>query len=156
MTTTTFAISTLCLATIGFVAGYALGPIQYRGELERARISEEQAHESLWGARRAKAEHSFQLVRYLDEGNPDKAKAWLNLMVDSWIAETSAHSRMGSWINLDMEPSLDTVFLAKVARHREKHPVTYNDPEYAEWVSNILSTAVQVEKKRNRNTDSEN
>jgi hypothetical protein len=156
MKTTTFAITALALVAAAFAAGYVLGPIRYRGELERAHAAEEQAHQRLWGARRAKAEHSFQLVRYLDEGSPDKTRDWLNLMVDSWISETAAHSRPRPWITPDMQPSSDTAFLARVARHREQHPVTYDDPEHAEWMSNILSTAVQIERQRDGNTEPEN
>ena len=156
MRTKTFATTAVALVAAGFAAGYALGPVRYRGELERARTAAEQAHQRLWGDRRTKAEHSFQLVRYLDEGAPEKTRDWLNLMVDSWISETAAHSRPVPWIRPDMQPCSDTAFLARVARHREQHPVTYDDPEHAEWMSNILSTAVHVEEKGDGNTEPEN
>lgn len=148
MKTTTFAITAAGLVAIGFAGGYALGPVRYRGELERARASEEQANQRLWSSRRADAEHSFRLVRHLDEGSPQKTRDWLNRMVDLWISEEAAHSRAGLWIDPGMEPDVDTELLARVARHRQQYPVTYDDPDHAEWISNILHTALQVERKR--------
>ena len=156
MKTTQFTILSVCLVAVGFAAGYALGPIRYRGELARAKQSSEEAYRQLWGSERGKAEESFRLVQQIDEGDAEKTASWLNQAVDMWIASTSGHAQDGPWISPDMEPCSDTSFLARVARHRATHPVIYADQEHAEWMSNMLSTAVHVEEKRYKETEPEN
>ena len=153
MNITEFTIVSICLVAAGFAAGYALGPIRYSGELARVQQSNEEVQRMLWGSERDKAAEAFYLVQQIHDGNAEKTASMLNQKVDMWIASTSANAQKGPWINPDMEPCSDTSFLARVARHRATHPVTYIDQEHSEWMANILSTAIHVEKKRYKDTE---
>jgi len=148
MKTMSFSVVVLLLLAVGFFTGYVLGPVRYRGDLERAESVVAQMQEDFFRSRRGRAETAFELVKSLDEGRADATRSRLNTEIDFWIVEMSAHARRGPWISSDMSPSPDTAFLARVARHRSQYPVDYEDDEVAASISSILATALLVESER--------
>ncbi|MCP4611065.1 MAG: hypothetical protein GY845_20340 [Planctomycetes bacterium] len=103
------------------------------------------------------ASNTFMVVKMLDENKVDDAKAYLNLTL---YAKIMAVGMLVSECPNDKSKRMATRILARIARHRQEHPVPPRDKQVDDLTRDYLTKAIaEVEKqeKQNKaiNTDSQ-
>jgi uncharacterized protein (DUF2267 family) len=98
--------------------------------------------------RLSELEEKLNLVCLLDAGNSERARSLLNAEIDMWIVNRTVDARKWPWIKPDMASSPETRFLARVARQRELHPLTYDSSEVSSTINEVLSAALSVERNQ--------
>ena len=114
-------------------------------------------HVSFFENEATSAANTFMVVRMLDENKVDDAKAYLNLTLDSKIM---AVGMLISECDNEKSKRMATRILARIARHRQEHPVPPRDKQVDDLTRDFLTKAItEVEKqeKQNKaiNTDSQ-
>ncbi len=95
------------------------------------------------------ASTTFMVVQMLDENKVDDAKAYLNLTLD---AKIMAVGMLMSECDNEKSKRMATRILARIARHRQEHPVPQRDKQVDDLIRDYLTKAIaEVEKQEKQN-----
>ena len=143
----TFTVCLCVVVGLAFCCGWLLGPYNMKNQLDSMTeklLYEERQNRSRF---RGLLESAFQTVWLLDEQRFDDVKKLKNGELDMWIMTEYSNPSPVSFPNEKTDPEM-LQFLAKLARHRQKFPVTYGDKDVTETFSNVFARALAIEGKR--------
>jgi hypothetical protein len=143
------AIFTICLLLaigLAFCCGWFIGPYETRVQLAevRARLESEQERDyrQEWWVR----ESDFRTICLLDEQKAAEVKHEYDQRIDMWIIENCCNSRSVPFP--DIGDGYKTIsLLSRLARHRQRYPVTHQDGVVAQTISNVLAKALDIDTK---------
>ena len=91
------------------------------------------------------ASTTFMVVQMLDENKVDDAKAYLNLTLDAKIMTVGM---LMSECDNEKSKRMATRILARIAKHRQEHPVPPRDKQVDNLIQDYLAKAIaEVEKQ---------
>lgn len=102
---------------------------------------------SLFENEATSAATTFMIVRMLDENKVDDAKAYLNLTLDTKIMTVGV---LMSECDNHKSKRMATKILARIARHRQEHPVPPRDKEVDDLTKDYLTKAIKEVEKNDR------
>ena len=96
------------------------------------------------------ASNTFMVVKMLDENKVDEAKAYLNITLDAKILTVGM---LVSECDNEKSKRMATRILARIARHRQEHPVPPRDEPVDDLTREYLTRAIaEVQKQEKQNT----